>query len=119
MQSCACNLWAPPACCGQVLSVATVGNDQDGLNVETALGQETSSFITHFSCPAFAINEVIPFVLACVFSTELSFTYRTGLKAKAYVLCKSLTLQFGQNLLHGTWGKTHCPKCHADEGEDW
>ncbi|CAK0784195.1 hypothetical protein CVIRNUC_007399 [Coccomyxa viridis] len=42
----------------QVLSVATVGNDQDSLNIETALGQEMSSFIAHFSCPAFAINEM-------------------------------------------------------------
>ena len=42
----------------QVLSVVTVGNDQDGLSLETALGMETSNFISHFTCPSFAINEV-------------------------------------------------------------
>ena len=42
----------------QVLSVVTVGNDQDGLSQETALGTETSNFISHFTCPSFAINEV-------------------------------------------------------------
>ena len=42
----------------QVLSVVTVGNDQDGLSLETALGMETSNFISHFTCPSFAVNEV-------------------------------------------------------------
>lgn len=49
----------------QVLSVVTIGNDQDGLTLETALGMETSTFICHFTCPSFAINEV-----PCLFCAE-------------------------------------------------
>lgn len=52
----------------QVLSVITIGNDQDGLSLETALGLETSNFISHFTCPSFAINEVshtAPLYLLC------------------------------------------------------
>ena len=49
----------------QVLSVVTVGSDQDGLSLETALGLETSNFISHFTCPSFAVNEVRCFSLIC------------------------------------------------------
>ncbi len=47
--------------------MVTVGNDQDGLVLETVLGTETSNFISHFTCPSFAINEV-----PCLFCAENS-----------------------------------------------
>lgn len=42
----------------QVMSVATVGNDQDGLNIDTVHGPEMKRFMAHYSCPSFAVNEV-------------------------------------------------------------
>ena len=70
-----------------MLSVATVGNDQDSLNIETALGQEMSSFIAHFSCPAFAINEVFPAMTARFTTSDLSSTHGMDLRAQAWALC--------------------------------
>ena len=42
----------------QVMSVATVGNDQDGLTSDTVHGPESKRFMAHFTCPSFAVNEV-------------------------------------------------------------
>lgn len=42
----------------QVMSVATVGNDQDGLMIDTVHGPESKKFLAHFTCPSFAVNEV-------------------------------------------------------------
>ncbi|CAL8469255.1 g8796 [Coccomyxa elongata] len=42
----------------QVMSVATVGNDQDGLITDTVHGPENKRFLAHFTCPSFALNEM-------------------------------------------------------------
>jgi len=42
----------------QVLSVATIGNDQDGLLTDTLHGLESKRFLAHYTCPSFAVNEV-------------------------------------------------------------
>ena len=57
----------PPSCCRallqvdncqQVLAVATVGNEMDSAMVDTLHGQEQKTFIAHYTCPSYAINEV-------------------------------------------------------------
>ena len=42
----------------QVLAVATVGNEMDGVMVDTLHGQEQKTFMAHYTCPSYALNEV-------------------------------------------------------------
>lgn len=42
----------------QVLAVATAGNEMDGLLLDTLHGQEQKTFLAHYTCPSYAINEV-------------------------------------------------------------
>ena len=45
--------------CDRCWRVATVGNEMDGLMVDTLHGQKQKTFIAHYTCPSYAINEVI------------------------------------------------------------
>lgn len=63
--TCHCEPWLDAPITGlqslagmQVLSVATIGNDQDGLFIDTLHGLESKRFLAHYKCPSFAVNEV-------------------------------------------------------------
>ena len=48
----------------QVMSVVTVGNEQDILATDTLHGLESKRFMAHYTCPSFAVNEACRCVLA-------------------------------------------------------
>lgn len=41
-----------------MLAVVTVGNELDGLFVDTLHGPQQKSFVAHYTCPSYAANEV-------------------------------------------------------------
>ena len=95
----------------QVLSVVTVGNDQDGLSLETALGLETSNFISHFTCPSFAINEVcLSSRVLCLAEPNTQGIHRVGLYEMLSV-CSC-----GLGIAVTVWYQLPCdcqPGCHV------